>query len=157
MFHVKRIISPTDFSDPSLEGFRAAIGLAKQFDAEILLTHVIETQHWPGVTFYQPPPAYNLPDIITSIREETVQNLNQLQTSMIPETVRSRIIVLEGVPADEIVRLAETESADLIVIATHGHSGFHRLLSGSVTERVVRTSECPVLTIRPKEMKKAQK
>jgi nucleotide-binding universal stress UspA family protein len=59
---------------------------------------------------------------------------------------------VEGKPAEEIVKLANKENANLIVIATHGYSGFNRFVFGSVTERVVRTARCPVLTVRPESV-----
>jgi nucleotide-binding universal stress UspA family protein len=64
--------------------------------------------------------------------------------------VRTRVIT--GKPSYEIVNLADEESADMIVIATHGESGWQKFLFGSVTEKVIRMASCPVLTIRqPKE------
>jgi nucleotide-binding universal stress UspA family protein len=53
------------------------------------------------------------------------------------------------VAAHEIVRLANEHAVDLIVIATHGETGWRRLVFGSVAEKVVRLAECPVLTIQP--------
>ncbi|HUV14514.1 MAG TPA: universal stress protein, partial [Acidobacteriota bacterium] len=62
--------------------------------------------------------------------------------------VKSRTMVSYGDPAKEIVRIAEEESVDLIVIATHGLTGWQHLVFGSVAEKVVRTAKCPVLTVR---------
>jgi nucleotide-binding universal stress UspA family protein len=64
--------------------------------------------------------------------------------------VKAKSIVLMGVPADVIVRTARTRRAALIVMGTHGRSGFSRFLLGSVASRVVATSPCPVLTVRGK-------
>lgn len=150
MLPIKQIISPTDFSEPSLEGLRSAVELAEHFDAEIILVHVVETPRWAATAYTTQPPIFDLPDIITSIKEEALEKLSKLQTAMIPARIRSRVAALEGIPADAIVALAAEGPADLIVIATHGYSKFHRFLFGSVTERVVRTAACPVLTIRPK-------
>ena len=58
--------------------------------------------------------------------------------------------MLEGSPKAEIVRYARAENIDLIVISTHGRTGLAHMLIGSVAETVVRTSPCPVLTVRPK-------
>ena len=148
MFPLKRIVCPTDFSGPSLEGLRNAIELAEKFDAEIIIVHIIEPPTWSGLAYTAP--AYNLMDATISIREEAIKQLNKLQSEMVPEHVRSSLLTLEGKPADEIVKLADEQSANLIVIATHGYSGFHRFIFGSVTERVVRTATCPVLTTRPR-------
>jgi nucleotide-binding universal stress UspA family protein len=65
----------------------------------------------------------------------------------LPEALKMRKLVLTGNPGDEIARTAEEEGVDLIVIATHGLTGWRRFISGSVAEKVVRLSSCPVLTI----------
>ena len=147
MFPLKRIICPTDFSEPSLEGLRNGIKMAESFDAELLVMHVIEPPSWSEIAYAQP--IYIPVDWTAPLKEESMKKLNGLQSEMIPEQVQSRLLTLEGNPAETIVRLAAEESANLIVIATHGYSGFHRFVFGSVTERVVRTAPCPVLTVRP--------
>lgn len=148
MFPLKQIVCPMDFSEPSLEGLRNAVELSEKFDAELTIAHVIEPPSWSGLAYA--PPTYSLADMTTSVREEAIKRLNKLQSEMVPEHVRYRLVTLEGKAADEIVKLAGELSANLIVIATHGYSGFHRFVFGSVTERVVRTADCPVLTIRPR-------
>jgi len=147
MFPIKSIICPTDFSKPSLEGLKNALELVEKFDAELIVVYVIEPPGWSGLAYS--PPVSNLTDITKALKAEAVKKLNKLQSEIIPEHVRYRLLAVEGKPAEEIVRLAGEESAEMIVIATHGYSGFHRFVFGSVTERVVRTAGCPVLTIRP--------
>jgi nucleotide-binding universal stress UspA family protein len=147
MFPLNRIVCPTDFSEPSLEGLRNALELAEKFEAELIVLYVIEPPGWAGLSYS--PPVTNLMDLTRSLKDEAVRNLNKLQSEMIPDHLRYRLLTVEGKPAEEIVKLANKEAAGLIVIATHGYSGFNRFVFGSVTERVVRTSKCPVLTIRP--------
>lgn len=147
MLPLKRIVCPTDFSKPSLEGLQNALELVDKFDAELIVVYVIEPPGWSGLAYS--PPVSNLMDITKILKEEAVKNLNKLQSDMIPDNVRYRLLAVEGKPAEEIVKLAHEEEAGLIVIATHGYSGFHRFVFGSVTERVVRTAKCPVLTVRP--------
>lgn len=147
MFPLKRIVCPTDFSKPSLEGLRNGIKMAETFNAEIMVVYVIEPPSWSDIAYAQP--IYTPIDWVTPLKEESMKKLNELQSEMIPEHVRSRLLTVEGDPAETIVNLAAEESANLIVIATHGYSGFHRFVFGSVTERVVRTAPCPVLTVRP--------
>jgi len=74
--------------------------------------------------------------------------MSDLVNSVVPTHIHTVQHIAQGRPADEIVYLAEKESADMIVIATHGHSGIDRFLFGSVTERVMRKAHCHVLTIR---------
>jgi nucleotide-binding universal stress UspA family protein len=147
MFPLKKIICPTDFSEPSFEGLKIALEMVEKFDAELIVAYVIEPPGWSGMAYA--PPVTNLMDISVAIKEEASKKLNKMQSDMIPEHIRYRLLTVEGKPAEEIVKLAQTESAGLIVIATHGYSGLHRFVFGSVTERVVRTSKCPVLTVRP--------
>ena len=147
MLPLKKIVCPTDFSKPSVEGLRIGLELAQKFEAELIVLYVIEPPGWSGQVYS--PPVSNLTEIKAAIKEETIKNLNKLQSELIPEHVRYRLLTAEGKPAEEIVKLSVDESAGLIVIATHGYSGFHRFVFGSVTERVVRTSKCPVLTVRP--------
>ena len=75
-------------------------------------------------------------------------SLDEIRKEKMPADVSFRTSVVQGRPADEIVKLAEPEKADLIVISSHGESGWHRFMFGSVAEKVVRSAECPVLTIR---------
>lgn len=147
MFPLNKIICPTDFSKPALEGLKIGLEMVDKFDAELIVAYVIEPPGWSGMTYA--PPVSNLVDVSNAIREEAVKQLNKIQSEMIPEHVRYRLLTVEGKPAEEIVKLAREESAGLIVIATHGYSGLHRFVFGSVTERVVRTAKCPVLTVRP--------
>lgn len=147
MFPLKRIVCPTDFSEPSLEGLKNGIKMAESLDSELLVVYVIEPPSWSEIAYTQP--IYTPVDWVSSLKKESMKKLSELQSEMVPEQVRSRLLILEGNPAETIVKLAAEESVDLIVIATHGYSGFHRFVFGSVTDRVVRTSPCPVLTIRP--------
>ncbi len=147
MFPLTKIVCPTDFSEPSLDGLRNGIKMAESFDAELLVVYVIEPPSWSEIAYAQP--IYTPVDWTTSLQEESIKKLSEIQSEMIPKQVRSRLLTLEGDPAETIIKLAAEESVDLIVIATHGYSGFHRFVFGSVTDRVARTAPCPVLTIRP--------
>ena len=147
MFPLKKIVCPTDFSEPSLEGLRNALELAEKYDAELIIVHVLEPPVWSGLSYS--PTGFNPPDITESLKEESTKNLDKLRSELVPAAVPCTLLTIEGKPADQIVRLSVEQDANLIVIATHGYSGFHRFVFGSVTERVVRTATCPVLTIRP--------
>ena len=78
------------------------------------------------------------------------KQLDALVTKAKRAGVRARALLLEGVAADRIVRAARSRYADLIVIGTHGRTGFARLMIGSVANRVVSHARCPVLTVRGK-------
>jgi len=150
MFPVKRILCPTDFSDPSHKGVNAAYELASHFHAGLVLINVITPIHPvgpPGI-----PSAYNITEYYNEMEAVAATSLENMVREKAPEGVDVKTIIAHGSPADEIVRHAEAEKADMIVISTHGWTGWRRFIFGSVAERVVRMAACPVLTVpRPAE------
>ena len=85
--------------------------------------------------------------MLRELEESAKNSLHAVVKERVPDDIQTRTVVNVGTPAMEIVQIASEENADLIVIATHGQSGWKKFISGSVTERVVRTAERPVLTI----------
>ncbi len=145
---IRHILAPVDFSDYSKKAVEMALTLAKAFGAKLSLLHVVEPPPYP-MDGYAPSSA--TADLLTDLEEQASQELAQwlpeVQAAGVPVT---RYVVI-GSPYRKIIETAEAEQADLIVMATAGRTGFSRLVMGSVAERVVRTSPCPVLTIRPQE------
>jgi nucleotide-binding universal stress UspA family protein len=150
----RRILCPTDFSDPSLNALKAAREVALQSQAEIILLHVVSPVPIapPGGLQGLDTAAY-LQELLAYARESMDRAVGEMR---LPETVAVKKLVLTGNPGDEIARTAEDQGVDLIVIATHGLTGWRRFISGSVAEKVVRLSPCPVLTIpaQPSEEEK---
>jgi universal stress protein A len=144
MLILKKIICPTDFSKGSEHGISVATDLALQSGAEVVLATVLSFQ--PAIVT-DPNFAYVLPEY-EGLRAEADAELKEIASSLAAKSVRSRTLTAYGDPANEIVRIADQESADLIVIATFGKTGWRRLAFGSVTEKVVRLANCPVLTVR---------
>lgn len=144
MFPIRKILCPTDFSEPSLLAIDAAIELAGITDAEIILIHAVS-----------PLPLAPYADTDTEFDKESYLELMLAQgkeamkrvIEKIPDSVPVRSLVLSGNPSKEITRTAEDEKVNLIVIATHGLTGWRRFVFGSVAEKVVRLSPCPVMTI----------
>jgi nucleotide-binding universal stress UspA family protein len=145
MIAVRRILAPTDFSDISLATVVRAGEIAEHFGAELIVTHVI-----PPVPTLPTDPHYNfeVPAYQEALRDNAERRLAELIRSQVMASVKSRFLVSHGEPAREIVRIAEEEGVDLIVIATHGLTGWQHIVFGSVAEKVVRTAGCPVLTVR---------
>jgi len=145
MLAPKLILSPIDFSDASLEALQTATDIASKYGSEILLIHavpVIPTLP-PGVSILSEGP------YAEKLIGSAEQHLADLASGIQQKGVRTRTrIGLANDAAMEIIRAAESEKVDLIVIATHGMTGWRRLAFGSVTEKVVRTANCPVLVIR---------
>lgn len=146
----KRILSPTDFSEPSYEAVKAANELAVHFSAELALIHVVSP-----VPSIPSPEAVSGFDVLSYQQEMEVyakRSLDQVLQERISDEVKVRAMVKLGSAAEQIANTAATEKSDLIVIATHGLTGWRRFVFGSVAEKVVRLAECPVLTIhQPKE------
>ena len=145
---IKRILCPTDFSEPSGHALRYAFMVAQRYGATLSLVHVIEP--------LSPVPGLALDTKIAL--EERPNLLDRVQTLLeesVPEDMEGKIeiktVVRRGASFFEIIQAAREEETDLIVIATEGHTGLSHLLLGSTTERVVRKAPCPVLSFRQPE------
>jgi nucleotide-binding universal stress UspA family protein len=139
-FQLKKILVPVDFSECSTKALQYAIPLAKQFDAELTLLHVV--QPYPAVPEMYPVSAES--------GRDADKELEVLQRTTC-DAVASQTCLRVGTPHLEIVRAAKELGADLIVISTHGHTGLAHVFLGSTAERVVRHAGCPVLVVRERE------
>jgi universal stress protein A len=148
MIAMKKIVVPVDFSEYSKKSLRYAVEFATNFSSEILLVYVIEPVAYPAdFSFGQ----IALPASETELRQRAEMQLEKLIETEIQSRVVARSFLRTGKPSSEILQLARDESADLIIIATHGHTGVEHVLFGSTAERVIRKAPCPVLSIRDKE------
>lgn len=146
MFPVKKILTPTDFSKPSEAGLRVAIKVARHFEAELIVFHVVSPL--PVImTGDSSMAAYHMPKVMDELEKGARDALKDLMNAAMPPNVKASFNVAHGNPADEIVRLADEAGVDMIIIATHGQAGWRRFLFGSVAEKVIRIAGCPVLTI----------
>jgi nucleotide-binding universal stress UspA family protein len=141
----RRILHPTDFSRASAPAFRRAVALARACRAPLVLLHVM-TPPSPFIDEGAPPSTYI--DLLLLARRSARRRLAAVLGRVRRTGVRAQAIFAEGLPADEILRAARRTRADLIVMGTHGRTGVSRVFMGSVAERVVRESRCPVLTVR---------
>lgn len=138
-----------DFSETAERALTVARNLtAPMGNPEIHLVHVISYTSGP----FTPEGTGDLPPQTAEQIERAKTELSQLASTIADDRVRLTIHIRTGAPSREIVQLASDLAADLIVIGTHGRSGVKWLPFGSVAERVVRTSPCPVLTVRPKDL-----
>ncbi|MCI0527854.1 MAG: universal stress protein [Nitrospira sp.] len=151
MIIIKKILVATDFSDYAKEALDYAVYLAKNLEAEIYLVHVFEIQFFihAGVSPSIQPEVYKW---IERSKIEVSKMLKALVETVQQEGVKTSSILKEGTPFLEILKTAKEVSADLIVLGTHGRTGLSHVMMGSVAERVVRKSTCPVFTVRPKTL-----
>jgi nucleotide-binding universal stress UspA family protein len=141
----KKILCPTDFSDPSLEGLKAATEVADFFSGELLLLNVVPIID--PLPYPDAPAHFNVAEYQKEMLVWSKRELDELSRERIPPHVSFRTHAVEGNPPEEIIRLAQSERVDAIVIATHGRTGWRHLVFGSVAEKVVRLAPCPVITI----------
>ena len=143
MFHPHLIMHPADFSNPSNYAFQIAVDLAQQNKATLLILHVVETLGPENITFGEAGSQLE-PEGYGHRLEANLKRLTPPADSGVP----TQYLVVEGDPAQQIVRVARERHCDLIVLGTHGHTGLTRLLMGSIAEKVVRLAPCPVLTTK---------
>lgn len=146
MLPIKKICCPTDFSEPSREALKAACEMATHFGAEMVLVHVVTPI--PVIPVHDDPTSFNLPMYEKEMEQSAEKALKKIQQEQVPQNIQSRVLVTQGDPATRIVNLVEEENMDMIIIATHGFTGWRKFMFGSVTEKVIRLSSCPVLSIR---------
>jgi nucleotide-binding universal stress UspA family protein len=143
MITLEKILVPTDFSDHAGQAIKYVSELAKRFGSELHLLNVVQplTTH---VSYGGP-----IPDVLLHPEQPALDELERLSEPDLEHLSRVERCVRTGPPFLEIVRYAKDQDIDLIVMGTHGRTGLVHALIGSVAEKVVRKSPCPVLTVRP--------
>jgi nucleotide-binding universal stress UspA family protein len=142
MFSLSKILLPVDFSERCLGAARYAIPLAKHFNSEITLLHVLPPYFEFGTAELASPTSKELRV------DKQLQARRELDTFLSTDLhdLRVKRLLLEGDPAREIVVCAQSEDSDLIMMPTHGYGPFRRLLLGSVTAKVLHDSNSPIWT-----------
>jgi len=147
MMPPKLILVPIDFSDSSCKALGVATDMASRLGAALLLVHILPAiPDLPeGVSIFKEG-AY-----VSELHESASKQLSELATTLANTNVKVRREL--GTANDvgmELVRIAEHDNADMIVIATHGMTGWRRIAFGSVAQKVVEQAACPVLVLRAK-------
>lgn len=142
----KKIVCPVDFSEFTDEIISYALSIAKKFEAEVHLLHVI-----PTLNYFTPYESFLTPENLISM-ERNIENEIEKDFQKIIKKVDMPVkkVIKTGVTFVEIIDYIKAENMDLVVMGTHGRSGIEHILMGSVAEKVVRKAPCPVLTVRPK-------
>lgn len=153
MKKVRRMLVPTDLSDLSAIGVRYALEMARELSSEVILYHVV-----PLGEDWVPPRAEpgRVRDLLTNETAALDKFLNDKFGDEV-NLVEIRKRVEFGAAVGNIVDMADKEEVDMIVMATHGRTGFNHMLLGSVAEKVIARAACPVLVIPAGDRKKAAK
>ncbi len=146
----QKILFCTDFSENSLAARECAIDYAKAFNAGLLVLHVVNSSRL-GYPAFEAGVPFDLQGVLLNIQEEVRKAFDEVKEELGAElgevSTHSRV----GVPSAEINKFAEENGVELIVMGTHGWTGFRHLILGSTAENVVRTAKCPVLTVKSSE------
>jgi universal stress protein A len=146
MLSIRTILCPIDFSDASLEALHVACEYAEHFDAHLRVLHVVPfSPPFPSDMVVVAAPSSYPSD--TERFEGALRQVRDVIALHVPKHLRAHAQVKMGYAPNEIVCAAEEDSADIIIMGTHGASGWRHLAFGSVAEKVVRMARRPVLTI----------
>lgn len=142
MKDIKKILVPVDFSEASARALRYGVALGREFEASLVLVHIIE---------YSRPLAYVFPADTFEVETHKYDEVHGKLRDLIPGDVRDsldyRIVVKAGTPEDELLASIGDERADLLVMGTHGRRAFERWVLGSVTEHMLRKAPVPVMVV----------
>jgi len=143
---LKKILLPVDFSEEGKPAIQYAKFLARLSGAQICLLFVKE-RIYPAVNVY-PTGGFSVNPLTSEeIEEHATRRLGAIQMEQL-DTIKTNFAIRSGAPSKEITDAAAEMDADVIVMATHGYTGFRHLVLGSTTEQVVRQAHCPVMVVR---------
>jgi len=149
-FKINRILIPTDFSETGLLAIKHGAFMARLFKAELFLLHVLEVSEY---TYDIPEPVLRLPNL------EVIQDVATRKLSEIAEDIRKEYGIAAttmsstGKISSEVVNYADENKIDIIVMGTHGASGFEEYFMGSNAHKVVTRAHCPVISIQTQATK----
>jgi nucleotide-binding universal stress UspA family protein len=148
MIRLKKVLVPTDFSDSARHAFSYGLSFAAEYEAELVLLHVVENLTVGYASDLFPVP---MAEVFQEISGYAKAELQKLAEEARKRGVSVTELVVQGKPSAEIIRHAAENEVDMIVLGTHGKGMLDQALFGSTTERVVRRAPCPVLTVRKPE------
>jgi nucleotide-binding universal stress UspA family protein len=134
------ILLPTDGSEASKAAYDHAMEIAERFDATLHVLYVADTTEYSTVTFED--------NVVDSLEREGKQVVDGVVEDAEARDVDAVGVVMQGGAYETIQSYVDENDVDMVVMGTHGRSGFDRIVLGSVTEHVVRTADVPVVTAR---------
>lgn len=149
MTDIKQILYATDLSPLSKVALDYAVYLAGKLGAELHVVHVVDDsyRYWLTMEVATVPAGPPVEELISAAQTQ----MGEFLAHKVPAGVTTIQRVIRGQPFVEIIRYAREHHMDMIVMGTHGRTGLTHVLMGSVAEKVVRKSACPVLTVRHPE------
>ena len=141
---VKNILCPVDFSEFSLQAFRCAVGIARHFQARLFVQHTV---HVSAAMFLEGTDITTAREAIQLSRHDADRRLRGLIAESGAQESEVFTLINEGDVRDHILETVAEQKIDLLVMGTHGHKGFNRLVLGSVAEHLVHEAVCPVLVV----------
>jgi nucleotide-binding universal stress UspA family protein len=142
----RRVLLPTALTSASDNAFTYALGLARRFRAKLYVIHVVDTGH-DAAGFYVPHLSFE--KLHGELREGAEAALRRFSSKRLRGYKLSETAVLEGEPYKQIVKFANDNKIDLVVMGSFGRVGVDRFIFGSTTERVMRKVKCPVMVVPP--------
>lgn len=149
MIELNKILVPVDFSESSEKSLQYGISMAEQYKAQLCIFSVIDDRIFDDtlfVVYAEQEIRHNRKQVYEEHLEKKLADIKKKHP-----TLKLYQCVKLGIAFVEIVKFAQEQDVDLIVMGSHGRTGITHLLIGSTTEKVVRKAPCPVLTVRPKE------
>ena len=148
MVEIHRILCPVDFSETSRHALEHAVAIAKWYESELTVLHALYPRFRPEPPIFFAEPPHSVLES-ENMRDVAETQLQRWLEALGHTGVKVNTLVDEGHAVPIILQQAATVDADLMVMGTHGVSGFDRLVLGSVAEKVLRKAPCPVLTVPP--------
>ena len=146
MNEIKKILLPIDFSDGSKELLKYATYFAEKFSATIFIVSVVEFPF--TYSYYEFDPLDKIAEFKGNVMDYAHKQMEAfLEDNRNQLTVPVESSILTGRVAEELIRSAENESVDMIIIGTHGYKGLDRMIFGSVAAKVIKLAPCPTLTV----------
>jgi len=140
---VKNILIPIDGSDYSMRAAEYGISIAKMLDAQIMVVYIMDQ-----IVLDQISKVTDREDVERDLKKDGQQYINYVLSVAQKEGVKAASLLVKGRPFEQIVHLAKGLSMDLIVMGTYGLRGAERILIGSVAEKVIEYSPCPVIVVK---------
>lgn len=152
----KQVLYPTDFSDSASAALEYVKRLREAGAEEVILLHVYDERnidlYWEIEAEYRrEPPEQVKHEIVKKMLEKSYERLKEIEEELQEAGFKTELVVVEGVPWQEIVKTAEDMSVSLIVMGSHGERGFVERIVGSTTARVLVHSPVPLLVAKPKD------